>query len=187
MSDFTAASLPELIKAEPFDVAGATVPALRVAGKAPESIVDGPGLRYCLFLQGCPHGCPGCHNPETHAFSGGKLVSVERIFNDICENPLLRGVTFSGGEPFCQSLELIPLASALRACGYHLMAYTGFVWEELVDNPQHRSLLEYLDVLVDGPFVLAQRTLTLPFRGSANQRMVNVAASLTAGKYIPCV
>lgn len=161
--------------------ANANLPALRVAGKAPESVVDGPGLRYCLFMQGCPHACPGCHNPETHDFAGGTLVSQERILADIRQNPLVRGVTFSGGEPFCQSLELASLATALKASGYHLMTYTGFVWEELVDNLTHRPLLECLDLLVDGPYVLAERTLTLPFRGSKNQRILDVPASLRAG------
>lgn len=152
-----------------------------MAGKAPESVVDGPGLRYCLFMQGCPHGCPDCHNPETHAFSGGRLVSGERILADIRRNPLLRGVTFSGGEPFCQSGELAPLAVALKAAGYHLTAYTGYTWEALALDPAHRPLLDCLDLLVDGPFILARRTLTLPFRGSDNQRLVDVPASLLTG------
>lgn len=163
-----------------------TVPlsALRVAGKAPESVVDGPGLRYCLFVQGCPHKCPGCHNPETHGFEGGTLVEGERIFADIRQNPLVRGVTFSGGEPFCQSRELALLAAKLKAEGYHLMAYTGYVWEELVDDPMHQALLKYLDLMVDGPFIQSQRTLTLPFRGSANQRIVDVAASLRESRAV---
>lgn len=162
----------------------AALPALRVAGKAPESVVDGPGLRYCLFLQGCPHGCPGCHNPETHAFSGGTQVAGERILTDIQGNPLLRGVTFSGGEPFCQSRRLAPLAIALKGHGYHLMAYTGYTWEALMADPIHRPLLECLDLLVDGPFVQAQHTLMLPFRGSENQRIVDVAASLRVGECV---
>lgn len=157
------------------------LPALRVAGKAPESIVDGPGLRYCLFVQGCPHTCPGCHNPETHDFAGGRLVPGDKILADIRKNPLVRGVTFSGGEPFCQSRELAPLAVALKAEGRHLMAYTGYWWEDL-QAPEHRPLLDCLDLLVDGPFVEAQRSLGLRFRGSTNQRILDVPASLREGR-----
>lgn len=162
-------------------VTDADLPFVRVAGKAPESVVDGPGLRYCLFMQGCPHGCPGCHNPETHDFTGGKLISGATILTDIRRNPLIRGVTFSGGEPFCQSRELAPLAAILKAEGYHLMAYTGYTWEQLTAAPAPlpscQDLLRWLDLLVDGPFILAQRTLTLPFRGSANQRILDVGSA----------
>lgn len=160
------------------------LPSLHVAGKAPESIVDGPGLRYCLFMQGCPHCCPGCHNPETHDVAGGRLVSGEKILDDIRSHPLVRGVTFSGGEPFCQSRELAPLAVALKTCGHHLMAYTGYIWEVLACDPEHRPLLNCLDMLVDGPFVEAQRTLALPFRGSSNQRILDVPASLREGRAV---
>ena len=161
-----------------------SLPTLRVAGKAPESIVDGPGLRYCLFVQGCPHHCPGCHNPETHDAAGGRLVPGAKILHDARRNPLLRGVTFSGGEPFCQSRELAPLAAALRADGTHLMAYTGFVWEDLVADPAHHPLLDCLHLLVDGPFVAARRSLGLRFRGSDNQRLLDVPASLHAGRAV---
>lgn len=146
--------------------------------------MDGPGLRYCLFVQGCPHRCPGCHNPETHDFAGGKRIPGMRILHEIRSNPLVRGVTFSGGESFCQSLELAPLAEALRADGFHLMAYTGFVWEDLVTVPAHRPLLNCLHLLVDGPFVAARRSLGLHFRGSDNQRLIDIPSSLREGQAV---
>ena len=155
---------------------------VRVAGRIAESIVDGPGLRYVLFTQGCPHRCPGCHNPDTHDFGGGTPVVLRDILADIRRNPLLRGVTFSGGEPFCQSAALIPLAAALKSLGYHLMAYTGYVWEDLARDSAASRLLPFLDMLVDGPFVAARRSLELRFRGSSNQRILDVPAGLRAGR-----
>ena len=155
---------------------------VRVAGRIAESIVDGPGLRYVLFTQGCPHRCPGCHNPGTHDFGGGTPVVLRDILADIRRNPLLRGVTFSGGEPFCQSEALIPLAAALKSLGYHLMAYTGYVWEDLARDSAAARLLPFLDMLVDGPFVAARRSLELRFRGSSNQRILDVPAGLRAGR-----
>ena len=100
---------------------------LRIAGIQRDSIVDGPGLRYVIFAQGCPHGCEGCHNPQTHDFAGGKDADVEVILKEIAENPLLSGVTFSGGEPFCQAQALLPIAETLKAEGKHLMIYTGYL------------------------------------------------------------
>ena len=155
---------------------------VRVAGRIAESILDGPGLRYVLFTQGCPHRCPGCHNPDTHDFGGGPPVVLRDILADIRRNPLLRGVTFSGGEPFCQSEALIPLAAALKSLGYHLMAYTGYVWEDLARDSAASRLLPFLDMLVDGPFVAARRSLELRFRGSSNQRILDVPAGLRAGR-----
>ena len=155
---------------------------VRVAGRIAESIVDGPGLRYVLFTQGCPHRCPGCHNPDTHDFGGGTPVVLRDILADIRRNPLLRGVTFSGGEPFCQSEALIPLAAALKSLGYHPTAYTGYVWEDLARDSAASRLLPFLDMLVDGPFVAARRSLELRFRGSSNQRILDVPAGLRAGR-----
>lgn len=159
---------------------------IRVAGKIEESIVDGPGLRYVLFTQGCPHRCPGCHNPETHDPFGGQPVAVSEIVRDIRRNPITRGVTFSGGEPFLQSGALAPLANELKRQGYHLMAYTGYLIEELLARPGHRAFLACLDVVVDGPFVLEKRSLELRFRGSSNQRFIDVPASLAAQRAVEC-
>ena len=155
---------------------------LRLAGTIGESIVDGPGFRYVIFTQGCPHGCPGCHNPETHDFAGGREVEIDTLLADIARNPLLTGVTLSGGEPFCQPAPLEALCARLPA-RLHKMAYTGYTFEQLLalPDPAVRALLARLDLLVDGPFVQAERDLSLRFRGSRNQRVLDVPASLRAG------
>lgn len=130
---------------------------IRIAGTVEESIVDGPGLRYVLFTQGCPHRCPGCHNPETHPFDGGRVVTLDWVVQDVIKNPITRGVTFSGGEPFSQSGQLVVLGEELKRRGYNLVAFSGYCFEELADSPRFRPLLELLDILVDGPFILAER------------------------------
>ena len=155
---------------------------IRIAGTVGESIVDGPGIRYTLFTQGCPHHCPGCHNPQTHDFVGGKEVALDTLLADMCRNPLVTGVTFSGGEPFCQPEQLYRLAVELKAKRKHLMAYSGYTLEQLMELPAPfvKKLLGQLDLLVDGPFIEAERNLELRFRGSANQRVLDVPASLAA-------
>lgn len=157
-------------------------PALFVAGFAEDSIVDGPGLRLTVFCQGCPHHCPGCQNPETWPFEGGEKVPVDEIAARAGHNPLVRGVTLSGGEPFAQAGPCAALAGLLKAKGYELAAYTGYTFEELLTGaPEQRELLSQLDILVDGPFLQAECSLELRFRGSANQRILDVAKSLAAG------
>jgi anaerobic ribonucleoside-triphosphate reductase activating protein len=157
---------------------------LRVAGYIEESIVDGPGLRFVLFLQGCHTHCKGCQNPQTWDFQGGTLISAEEIYQRIQADPLIHGVTFSGGEPFEQTEQLIPLASQLRSQGYHLMAFTGYTWDVLCQQDKNKQFLELLDILVDGPFLEEEKSLELRFRGSKNQRIINVSASISAG-WIP--
>ncbi|MBQ2760374.1 MAG: anaerobic ribonucleoside-triphosphate reductase activating protein [Mailhella sp.] len=154
---------------------------LRVAGVIEESIVDGPGIRFVLFLQGCRLHCPGCQNPQTWDFDGGTLVPSDEVLARIKENPLVHGVTFSGGEPFEQAEALLPLAKELKAQGYHLMAFSGFTLEQLVQKPECRALLEQLDLLVDGPFIEAQKSLDLRFRGSRNQRILNMPSTRENG------
>lgn len=153
---------------------------LRVAGVIDESIVDGPGIRFVIFTQGCPHDCPGCHNPQTHDFSGGESVHLSRLYEDIMENPLVSGVTLSGGEPFCQPEQLAELAQELKRHGKHVMAYTGYTWEQL--RGKHDAAIERLlaqcDVLVDGRFIESQKDMALRFRGSKNQRLIDVQKSL---------
>lgn len=158
-----------------------------ISGFAPNSITDGPGLRFTVFCQGCIHNCPGCHNPETHPFGTGEKYRVEDIYKMIKKDPLVKGVTFSGGEPFCQREAFCRLAQLLKADGYEIAAYTGFVFEDLVKDKSDAKykLLEYLDILVDGPFVLARRSLEAGFRGSLNQRVINVPASLEKGEAVP--
>ena len=162
-------------------------PPLRIAGIEPESIVDGPGFRYVIFVQGCPHHCPGCHNPQTHDFAGGHEADPEQILREIRYNPLLRGVTFSGGEPFAQADALAALAARIREeCpGKTLAVYSGFTLEQLekkaAAEPGVKALLNACDLLIDGPFVLAKRDLSLRFRGSSNQRLIDLTA-YRAGK-----
>lgn len=156
---------------------------LRIAGTIGESIVDGPGFRYVIFTQGCPHHCPGCHNPETHDFSGGTDINSDELVADILKNPLLTGVTFSGGEPFCQAEGLCAVADGLNG-KKSLMAYTGYTFEQLMElpDPWVRKLLEKLTLLVDGRFVEEEKGLELRFRGSANQRVLDVQTSLKTGQ-----
>lgn len=157
-----------------------------ISGFAPNSITDGPGLRFTVFCQGCIHNCPGCHNPETHPFGTGEKYRVEDIYKMIKKDPLVKGVTFSGGEPFCQREAFCRLAQLLKADGYEIAAYTGFLFEDLIKDKTDAKykLLEYLDILIDGPFILAQRSLDAGFKGSLNQRVINVPASLEKGEVV---
>lgn len=159
---------------------------IQLAGIVPESIVDGMGLRFALFVQGCPHHCEGCHNPKTHPFSGGRAFTPEQVMEMIGKNPLCQGVTFSGGEPFAQAAALLPLARLIKDRGLHLCCYSGYTFEQLCEmgeeQPEVRGLLSRCDVLVDGPFILAQRTLEKRFAGSRNQRVLDVQASLRSGQ-----
>ena len=151
---------------------------IRIAGIVRESIVDGPGLRFAVFCQGCPHGCPGCHNQETHDFNGGYDCDISKIVDAVDKDPLLDGVTFSGGEPFCQPEPLAALGRMVRATGGHVMTYTGYVYEDLLEmaktDPAIGNLLSVTNVLVDGPYVEELRDLTLEFRGSSNQRLITL-------------
>ena len=155
-----------------------------ISGYAPNSITDGPGLRFGVFCQGCNHHCPGCHNPETHEFGIGTKVDVEDIYKMIKKDPIVRGVTFSGGEPFDQAEGFYHLAKLLKADGYELAAYSGYTYEQLTRNTEDYKykLLSLLDILVDGPFVLAKRSLSAGFRGSTNQRVLSIPASLANGR-----
>ncbi|MDL2323906.1 anaerobic ribonucleoside-triphosphate reductase activating protein [Ruminococcaceae bacterium OttesenSCG-928-A16] len=155
---------------------------LSLFGFEGDSIVDGPGLRCAIFTQGCPHACQGCHNPASHPFTGGQISTVSQLYTRIKSYPLCSGVTFSGGEPFCQAEALAALAQLLKADGLELAAYTGYTFEELLQGtPAQQKLLGMLNTLIDGRFELAQRDLTLRFRGSANQRILQVPQSLAAG------
>lgn len=147
---------------------------VRVCGIEPESIVDGEGIRYVVFVQGCPHHCPGCHNPESHPLDGGRVVDIEVLFKEICENPLLKGLTFSGGEPFCQPEPLAELARLVHNRGLDVTTYTGYRYEELLQMQDQgiAALLAQTDTLIDGPFILEEKDLTLAFRGSRNQRII---------------
>ncbi|HHW46341.1 MAG TPA: anaerobic ribonucleoside-triphosphate reductase activating protein [Clostridiales bacterium] len=158
---------------------------VRLAGIIRESIVDGPGYRFTVFCQGCPHRCEGCHNPQTHPFEGGKLVSIDRLFEEIKNTKLIKGVTFSGGEPFCQAKPLAELAKMIHGIGMDVITYTGYTYEELIEGANRENgwleLLQNSDYIIDGRFILSQRTLNLKFRGSKNQRIIDVKKSLEQG------
>ncbi len=148
---------------------------IRLHGVAPESIVDGPGIRYAIFTQGCPHACEGCHNPGSHNPQAGYNKDIDTLLKDIQENPLLSGVTFSGGEPFLQAEALCTLARALKMQHMHITTFTGYTLEELETNAAQnaaiKELLQLTDMLIDGPYVAALYHEDLVFRGSANQRI----------------
>lgn len=161
---------------------------IRIAGVVEESYVDGPGIRFAVFVQGCPHNCDGCHNPETHDFGGGHIVDSDSLFEQCIENILIKGVTFSGGEPFCQAGALYKLGCRFKEHGLNLMCYSGWTFEELLEKSHGeddvKKLLSILDYLVDGKFELSQRSLTLRFRGSTNQRIIDVQQSLFQNRTI---
>ncbi len=159
---------------------------LKISGIVKESIVDGPGIRYVVFTQGCPHKCKGCHNPQTHDFEGGKYVDINDIVKDIEKDPLLKGVTISGGEPFMQAGQVANLISKLDRNRYDVMTYTGFEYEYLLENATEENgymkLLESTDILIDGKFVEELKSIAAPFRGSTNQRAIDVPHSLATNK-----
>lgn len=153
---------------------------LRIAGIVQDSIVDGPGLRTTVFLQGCGRNCKGCHNPQTHDYSGGSLLSLLGILQKITTS-VSKNVTFSGGEPFDQAKNLTNLAIVLKVYDFHIMAYTGYTWEELIADEEKLALLQYVDILVDGPFIEEQKTTVACYKGSRNQRVIDVPESLANG------
>jgi anaerobic ribonucleoside-triphosphate reductase activating protein len=155
---------------------------LNLSGIVSDSIVDGPGIRTTVFSQGCPHHCPGCHNPETWDFGCGTDVPVEALVDIVNSNPLCRGVTFSGGEPFAQAAGFAKLAMLLKEKGYEVASYSGYTFEELLKGSEdQKKLLEAIDILIDGPFLQDQKSLEIAFRGSRNQRILDVKKSLAAG------
>lgn len=156
---------------------------IRIAGTVNDSIVDGKGFRFTIFTQGCPHRCKGCHNPQTHDFSGGSIISCEELLCKIKSNPLLDGVTFSGGEPFCQAAALAELAREIHSIGgLDIVVYTGYTFEELVsgfdENPDWKRLMEETDILIDGRFEESLKSYDIKFRGSTNQRYLDAKESL---------
>lgn len=158
---------------------------MRIANTVNDSIVDGPGLRFTIFTQGCPHHCPGCHNPETWEFGCGTRIPVETVVEIVQSNPLCRGVTFSGGEPFAQAEAFAKLAKLLKAKGYEVASYSGYTFEELLRGTEaQKALLASIDILIDGRFIQAQKSLEIAFRGSRNQRILDVKKSLAEGKAV---
>lgn len=160
---------------------------LRISGIISESIVDGPGIRFVVFAQGCKHHCKGCHNPSTFDLNGGFVIEIDSIINEIKKNPLLKGVTFSGGEPFLQAEAFTELAKKCHKLGLDVISYTGYTFENLVagfdTHPDWKSLLQNIDILIDGPFIEEKKSLLLKFIGSSNQRILN--AKLSMDKCMP--
>jgi anaerobic ribonucleoside-triphosphate reductase activating protein len=159
---------------------------VQIAGIAKESVTDGPGLRTTIFFQGCSHACPGCHNPQTWSFSGGTQYDLEDFIRQLPDTPLIKGVTLTGGDPFYQPQSAAIIAHEYKKRDKDIWVYTGFTWEELLSGAKTEmlELLKTCDVLVDGPFIQAQMDLTLPFRGSSNQRLIAVQESLKSGKIV---
>lgn len=161
---------------------------VRLFGLENDSIVDGPGIRFAIFTQGCFHNCEGCHNPDSHNPDGGYVEMCDNIIARIKKNPLLDGVTFTGGEPFLQAKPLTYIAEESKKAGLSTMAYTGFLYEDLIKgaNAENgwREFLNNIDLLVDGKFVLALRSIELNYKGSSNQRIIDVKKSLESGSVV---
>lgn len=158
---------------------------LRLAAPLQEdSIVDGPGVRMVLWTQGCPHACKGCHNPHTHDENGGFEMDTDQIITAMKQTHLQSGLTLSGGEPFLQSVELLPVIQCAKEMKLNIWAYSGFTYEQLLANEAQKELLNKIDVLVDGKFIEAQKDYRLKFKGSRNQRIIDVQKSLAEGQIV---
>ena len=151
-----------------------------------DSIVDGEGIRTVIWTQGCPHNCYGCHNPDTHDPNGGALIDVEEIKEHLKSLEGQDGITFSGGDPMMQIDECLEIAKFAKGLGLNIWCYTGYTFEELLKISKNKpSLIEFLnliDVLIDGRFILKEKSLNLKFRGSRNQRVLDPKKSLKLGK-----
>ncbi len=180
------------------EATAASAAPIKIADVESESIVDGPGFRFAVYTQGCPHACPGCHNPQTHDFAAFKReVSAQELMDMLVASPLNTGVTLSGGEPLCQAAQLLPFARAVKAKGVSLWIYSGYTFEQLmgakpipqeaaecIDLEDARALLSQCDVLVDGRFVDALKSYDAKWRGSTNQRVIDLPASLASGEAV---
>ncbi len=153
-----------------------------------DSIVDGEGIRTVLWTQGCPHHCPGCHNPQTHDFNGGLLVDIQDVMDAIYDLKGQDGLTFSGGDPFTQSKECSLIARFAKSIGFNIWCYTGYTFEQLLalskNQPEIMDFLKEIDILVDGRFLLAKKSYSALFRGSTNQRLIDVKESLKQNRVV---
>jgi len=161
---------------------------VKIAGLIQDSIVDGPGLRFALFTQGCNIGCEGCQNPESLDATGGMEMSVSEIISQMLSNPLTDGLTLSGGEPFMQSGDCSQIAAEAQKNGLNVWVFTGNIFENLLERAKSdkdiNDLLMHIDVLVDGPFEIEKRSLALKWRGSKNQRLIDIPKSLKLGEAV---
>ncbi len=161
---------------------------IKLSGFLDNSTVNGEGMRSVIFLSGCPHHCPGCHNQVMQNSSYGDLVSVSSIVNSVLKNlPIIDGVTISGGEPFSQPLALLTLSSMLKSYGINIWVYSGYTYNELISNEINIPILKNIDVLVDGKFIKELKSYEIKFRGSSNQRMIDVQKSLEAGEVVEII
>lgn len=151
---------------------------LRIIDIIEDTTVDGPGFRTSIYCSGCAHACPGCHNPQSWNINAGRPMAIEDILKVILDDPFA-DVTFSGGDPMYQAEGFTELAKAIKqSSSKTIWCYTGFTYETLLNRPDTRALLQYVDVLVDGPYVESLRDEDLLYRGSSNQRLIDVRASL---------
>ena len=161
---------------------------VRLSGIAYESLVNGPGMRRVFFSQGCKHNCEGCFNPETHDFSGGEVRNMDELIEDVLKNKMIKGVTFSGGDPLEQADKFAYMAKAFKDAGLNIWCYTGYTFEQVLENMKKdsglRELISNIDVLVDGRFELKNKKEELKFKGSSNQRTIDVKRSLNSREII---
>ena len=150
---------------------------VRLAGIAYESLVNGPGMRRVFFAQGCKHKCEGCFNPETHSFDDGEIMDMDNLIKDVLDNPMLKGVTFSGGDPIEQAHSFAYMAKAFKNSNLSIWCYTGYTFEELLEamkvDTSLRDFLNNIDVLVDGKFEINNKKEGLKYKGSSNQRIID--------------
>lgn len=154
-----------------------------------DSIVDGPGLRTVVWTQGCAHKCQNCQNPQTHDFNGGVEVDIEEVINDLKKTKLQRGITFSGGDPMAQAEAVALIAKEMKKDNLDIWLYTGYTFETIVKaastyRPEWAEVLKYIDVMVDGPFIQEKHDPFLKFRGSSNQRVIDIKRTLASGRII---
>jgi anaerobic ribonucleoside-triphosphate reductase activating protein len=162
---------------------------MNISGIIYESIVDGSGVRTTIFISGCKHNCYGCQNPKLHSFTNGKEFTIDlqkQIINDIKSNPLIKGITLSGGDPFFSSTEVLSFVKLIKEKLplIDIWIYSGFTYEEIIQNDDMKSLLKECNILVDGKFILEKRDITLQFKGSSNQRIINIQETLRKGEII---
>lgn len=155
---------------------------IRLSGIAYESLVNGPGMRRVFFSQGCRHNCVGCFNKDTHDFLGGEEMDMDLLINDLKDNPMIKGVTFSGGDPLEQAEKFAYIALEVKKLGLNIWCYTGYEFEYILENIDKkygwRNLIENIDVIVDGKFDINRKKDGLKFKGSENQRIIDVKESL---------
>ena len=161
---------------------------VRLSGIIYESLTNGPGMRRVLFAQGCKHDCKECFNPHTHDFEGGQVFQIKELVDDVNKNPLIKGVTFSGGDPLEQGESFAKIAKELKNLNKNIWCYTGYTFEYILENKNKRAgwneLLNNIDVIVDGKFDIDKKDEKLKYRGSSNQRIIDVQKSLKENKVI---